>query len=297
MTYSRRTKYIAVILLLVGLTLVCGGKSHSQQDWDKISSANFDYYYRGDLEPDADMIDCALKRLEWFWEFVAPLWDFPEDLRISYYKHASCEELRKTTGRCTNGLAMLNKGIIHTVNLADSHEVSHLLTTQNLFCNYRTCRLSNFWLEGIAMYYTWPLVYFCRGDNPLHEYLIGTWYSRTVHCHAKGLLEAGKLPEIRSSIYGNGYFDSLDVMESYPAAGSFITYLMGPAHIDMEAFEVFKEFIHRINTARSDVEVEHIFLELFGASLEETESSWHRFLQDWCEGEIENYLNCNSLPT
>ena len=297
MIRSRRRKFALIALLLAGLALLFATGSHSHTRWSKIQSENFDYFYLEDQGIDTQKAACALERLEWFWELVAPVWDFPGDKRIAYYKHASREDLKEATGRDTNALAFLNRYTVHTINYADAHEVSHLLTTQFLFCRYRSCHLSLFWLEGLAMYYTWPLIYFCEGENILHQSLLGTWQGRTVHCHARDLLAEGNLLEVGPCIYEDSYFKSLDIQASYPAAGSFITYLLGPAHVDPEAFENFKIFLAGTNQARSEEEVREIFAEVFGAPLEEVEASWHQFLRDWCGEGHSAYCKCNSLPT
>jgi hypothetical protein len=282
---------IILLLVIIGVVLLCGAGTRDDQDWEKVSSTHFDYYYKADAA-DPQRVEAALGRLEWFWEFVAPVWDYPHYNRITYYKHASREELEKHTGRSTNGLAILNKSIVHSINYADAHEVSHLFTTRRLFCLFSCCRLSTFWLEGIAMYYSWPLVYFCTASNHLHEYRMGTWYGKSVHHYAQNQLLEGRLMPIRSCIYGDDHFKTVDTMCSYPAAGSFITFLLGPGHNDLAAMERFKGFFQRINRASSEDEVARIFEEVFGSPLEEVEEAWHQFLFDWQEPELECYCSC-----
>lgn len=291
---STRTRgfkiFIVLLLVLVGVILLCGARAKEDQDWEKISSAHFDYYFKAD-EADPQKVAAALGRLEWFWEFVAPVWDYPRYSRITYYKHTSPDGIEEATGRCTNGLAVLNKSIVHSINYADAHEVSHLFTTRRLFCIFSCCRLSTFWLEGIAMYYSWPLVYFCCDSNHLHEYYIGTWYGKSVHHYAQTQLLEGRLMAIRPCIYGNEHFGSKEVMCTYPAAGSFITYLLRPGQQDLEAIEKFKGFFRRINRASSVDEVAQIFEEVYGSPLEVVEEAWHQFLLEWQEPELERYCS------
>lgn len=288
--------FIILLLVLVGVFLLCGAGSKEDQNWEKVSSVHFDYYYKAELA-DPQRVAAALERLEWFWEFVAPVWDYPHYNRISYYKHSSPEDLEESTGRCTNGLAILSKSIVHSINYADAHEVAHLFTTRRLFCLFNCCRLSTFWLEGIAMYYSWPLVYYCSDSNHLHEFRMGTWYGKSVHHYAQNRLNEGKLLSIGPCIYKNDHFETVDAMCSYPAAGSFVTFLLGPGHSDLEAVERFKGFFRRINRASSEEEVAQIFEEVFGSPLEEIEAAWHKFLLEWQEPELENYCTCSRFPT
>jgi hypothetical protein len=284
--------FIIFLLVLIGVILLCGAGSNDDQGWEKLSSAHFDYYYRAD-EAEPHRVEAALERLEWFWEFVAPAWDYPRYNRITYYKHASPEGLEESTGRCTNGLAILKKSTVHSINYADAHEVAHLFTTRRLFCLFNCCRLSTFWLEGIAMYYSWPIVYFCSASNHIHEYRMGTWYGKSVHHYAQTQLLEGRLMAIRPCIYDNDHFGSREAMCSYPAAGSFITFLLGPGHNDLAAVERFKGFFRRINRASSEDEVARIFEEVYGSPLEEVEGAWHQFLLEWQEPELDCYCSCS----
>ncbi len=98
---------------------------------------------------------------------------------------------------------------------------------------------------------------------------------------------------IRPCIYDNDHFGSREAMCSYPAAGSFITFLLGPGHNDLAAVERFKGFFRKINRASSEDEVARIFEEVYGNPLEEVEEAWHQFLLEWQEPELEYYCSCS----
>ncbi len=294
---GRKIRLMLLGLLLMGLLPLCAGATHQQKGWDWVKSDHFDYYYQADRDPYPERVPIALERLEWFYNFVAPHWDYPEGLRITYYRYPTREDLVAATGKDANGVAILKRATVHSISLADAHEVSHLFTTRKLFCLFNNCRLSNFWLEGIAMYYSWPLVYYCEAHNTLHQYYMGTWYGKSIHWHARELLLEGELMDIGPCTYGNDYFDAVGPMASYPAAGSFITFLLGPGQTNPEQIENMKNFFCRINFARSREEVADTFAEIFGTSIEEVESAWHLFLRDWSDCQMEDYCTCEPFTT
>ena len=297
MTTSRKLRLFLAGLLLIGLLPLCAGATHQQSGWDYIRSDHFDYYYKADRDPFPERVPIALERLEWFYDTVAPLWDYPENIRITYYRYPSREDLTAATGRDVNGFAVLNRATVHTISLADAHEVAHLFTTQKLFCLFNNCSLSTFWMEGIAMYYTWPLVYYCELHNTIHQCHIGTWYGKTIHCYSRDLLLKGELMAIGPCIYGNDHFETVGYRCSYPAAGSFITFLLGPGQSNPEQIEKMKAFFQHINFARSHEEVADAFNEIFGSTIEEVEADWHKFLKDWCSCQMEQYCNCGITPS
>jgi hypothetical protein len=294
MTACRKIKYFLLGLLLLALLPLCSGATHRQRGWDFVKSAHFDYFYQAERDPFPERVPIALERLEEFYDLVAPLWEYPERIRITYYRYPSREDLEAATGKAANGVAILRDATVHSISLADAHEVAHLFTTRKLFCLFNTCRLSTFWLEGIAMYYTWPLVYYCSIHNTIHPFYIGTWYGKTVHWHARELLLKGELMEIEPCIYGDDYFHSVGPLGSYPAAGSFLTFLLGPGQCNPERIKLMKQFFARINFARSREEVARTFAEVFGSTIEEVETAWHLFLEEWEECQTECY--CKTEP-
>ncbi len=119
----------------------------------------------------------AAERLLRFLDEVGPAWRMPE--HITYYAFPDRETLQALTGWDTNGRAILAHDATVSVHAADAHEVMHLLTTPA----GRPLRLANFWMEGVAMAYTWPEVYFDaatlseRGLPPR----LGAWYGLTAN--------------------------------------------------------------------------------------------------------------------
>lgn len=159
--------------------------------------------------------------------------------------------------------------------------MAHLLTVGP----DRPLRLAGFWLEGIAMYYTWPEVFFDaatlaeRGLPPR----IGAWYGLTVHGNAQRTRAAGELPALRPLVPGDREFRALPDGVTYPMAGSFVTYLLGPGHADLERIAAFRVFLTEANTSSDTAAVESAFARHLGISLGEAEAGWHGFLDAWDE--------------
>lgn len=221
----------------------------------------------------------ATARLLAFLDEVGPDWRLPAT--IDYYAFPDRSTLRALTGFDTNGRALLDLDATISVHAADAHEVMHLLTTPTA----RPLRLGSFWMEGVAMYYTWPEVYFdaetlaARGLPPR----IGAWYGQTVHGNARGARTAGELPALAPLVHGNRAFWDLPDGVGYPAAGSFVTHLLGPGHGDRARIADFRAFLDDANAAPDAATVLEAFEHRMGVPLAVAEAAWHRFLDAWDE--------------
>ncbi len=225
----------------------------------------------------------ALQRLLTFLDEVGPAWRMPE--RIDYYAFPDRETLHALTGWDTNGRAILAHDATISVHAADAHEVMHVLTTPTA----RPLRLANFWMEGVAMTYTWPEVYFDaptlveRGLPPR----LGAWYGKTVHGNAQDARQQGELPALTPLAHGNQAFTALPDGVTYPAAGSFVTFLLGPGHGDAARIAAFRAFLDDANLAPDTAAVLVAFELHLGLSLTAAEAAWHAFLDGWDEATAE----------
>ena len=225
----------------------------------------------------------AAERLLRFLGEVGPAWRMPA--RIDTYVFPDRETLRALTGWNTNGRAILAYDATVSVHTADAHEVMHVLTTPSA----RPLRLASLWMEGIAMYYTWPEVYFDaatlaqRGLPPR----IGAWYGQTVHGHARGARLRGELPALAPLVHGHQAFDALPDGLTYPAAGSFVTFLLGPGHADAVRIAAFRAFLEEANRAPDAAAVLASFERHLGTPLAAAEAGWHAFLDGWDEAAAE----------
>ena len=276
-------------ILLIGLTFIfslsigCSYRSAlSKADWETEGFEHYEYHYQQTIQLSGRDIEEIGDRLEYFYDFASDVWGFGDDRKITYYYFTSRDEVKRLAGIDMNGKVILEENIVLSIHGSDAHEVAHIFTTPT----ERPLRLANFWMEGIAMYYTWPKLYCSEGEERLYERPLGAWHGCSVHQNAKKLLEEKKLPKLESLIYGNEDFGYLDSDISYPAAGSYVTFLIGEAHSDLESVTKYREFINKANKADSTESVKSIFLEVFDTKFENTIIGWKEFLSGWDEEKL-----------
>jgi hypothetical protein len=253
-----RSRFLMTLLppLILGVVTGCGSQivDVPRGEWRVAAeSEHVRYLVSGEVEASRAEIDAAMDRLEGFIWVLRELWPVPAGSIVEYYHFSSRDELRARTGRDVNGHAVLDRWIVHSIHRADAHEVAHLFTAPV----ERPLRVGNFWLEGMAMYYTWPSVYYDPGavDLPF-EARLGAWHGRS---------------------------DALPQEVSYPAAGSFVTFLVSAAHQDREALTRLANFLRQANRAISTAEVERLFRTAFERSLADVETAWRGFIESWDE--------------
>ena len=231
----------------------------------------------------------AIARLEAFLADVGPDWAVPDELR--YYAFPDRATLRAVTGWDMTGRAIVDRDAVVSVYAADAHEVAHVLTVPP----GRPLRLASLWLEGIAMYYTWPEVFFPPAEAAGRPHRIGTWHGRSVHAWSQEALLAGELPRLATLAPGNAVWRTLDDALTYPLAGSFTTHLLGPGHRDRAQIARLRAFFDEAN-ATSDLDaVRAAFERHMGITLEAAERDWHAFLVRWDESTL-GYLDAHARP-
>jgi hypothetical protein len=275
-----------VLLALLTTSIACAPgitRGLPRGDWDVVATATaagaqLRYLTLVGVEP-VEAPAAAVARLARFLDEVGPAWRVPD--RIDYYAFPDRATLHELTGWDTHGRALLEHDATVSIHAADAHEVAHLLTVPPA----RPLRLASLWVEGIAMYYTWPEIYFDpatlaeRGLPPR----LGAWYGLTVHGNAQRTRAAGELPALRPLVHGNVAFRALPDGVTYPAAGSFVTYLLGAGHGDPDRIAAFRAFLAEANAASHADEVEQAFARHLGLSLGEAEAGWHALLDGWDE--------------
>ena len=271
-----------VALLLVAACAPGAREPLPRGAWEEAAhGAHVRYLVPAGMAP-VEKPDDAVARLEGFLADVGPDWRVPE--RIDYYAFPDRDTLRDLTPWDSTGRALLRHDAVVSIYAADAHEVAHLLTAPP----ERPLRLANFWLEGIAMYYTWAEVYFGEdeGRERALPQRIGVWRGRSVHAWSSGALARGDLPALPPLVHGNRAFGALDDGLTYPAAGSFTTFLLGPGHEDRERIAAFRAFLADANVADSLAGVRAAFETHLGLPLDEAEAAWHDFLRHWDEAAL-----------
>ncbi|MCX7783790.1 MAG: hypothetical protein N2318_09140 [Meiothermus sp.] len=272
--------------LLVGLLFTGWGMGLQPPAgrWVRVGeSAHFRYYEQAEYQntPQAlsrAQVSIALLRLEVFWELVAPQWNYPPEAKIAYYRFASTDDLVRLTGRRFSDRALSGQGLVLSIHASDPYELALVLTEPP-----SPHRIADFWLEGIARYYAWPWMY-CPEDNCACAYQarLGGWNQRSVHYWAQADLRKGMLPRLEELVYTNSVFERLPSATAYPAAGSFLSFLLGiPSN--PQKLQQLNEFLQQIEQASTKAEVTTAFRQSFGSNLADMEAGWQTFLETWSE--------------
>ncbi|MFW5992097.1 MAG: hypothetical protein ACOCQN_02790 [Halanaerobiaceae bacterium] len=281
---NNKLKFIFIMIMMFSIILTGCSKQLKipAGQWVKVDeSEHFVYYSYEDNEYDIQEVNSALKRLENFCEEIV----IPAEDKIKYYKFRDKEQMKRLTGRSVTGKAFIGSNIVHSIYYSDAHEVAHIITTSHLEAPENTrVNISNFWLEGIAMYYTWPRYYY--GEEAEIQSSIGVMEGESVHNHAKKRLEQNELPDVKQFIYRNQEFDDLNNVTSYTAAGSFVTYLLGRAQSDPEVIEKYLDFFAEVVKCNSESEVLTVFANVFNKDFDLVVEEWKEYLKDWDEESI-----------
>jgi hypothetical protein len=295
-TSSYRTKCIAILLLISQVFLASCAVNNF---FTKIPRAHWvleakgpaiDYFVpRGDKPAEPPQV--SLARLESILNEIGSDWYLPDHL--SYY----CMPNRKSVARyfsesLTGYLVVdpnhpLQRSLV-TIHSVDIHELIHAITVPHT----QPVRLAKFWMEGIAMYYSWPEFYRFPNDGtrpPLPR--IGWWKRQSVHGVSQSHLKNSKLPSIKDMISNNSLFDSTAWDITYPVAGSFVSFLLGPFHQNSKSISQMKAFFADANVAATDQDVRLAFQRHFGRTIEEAETAWLKFLETWQEDSLKTESN------
>ena len=175
--------------------------------------------------------------------------------KVEYRKYLSRQEMARYTGNGnTNGFAEPSLWRFHTIWPFDNHEVVHVYTAI-------LGRPSDFFNEGIAVsFQTNP----ARGDFTVR------FNGQQVHEACRGYLQADTLPlPLNRYVTTSGFRSITDQVLSYRMAGSFVLHLT-------ERFGL-PDVLRFFQTSNRDETVDAIrtrFRNVFGASLEDAESTW-----------------------
>ena len=211
-------------------------------------TARMRYYY----EP-VDTID--VPRQEAFNAWAIERLDILLPQKVEYRKYLSRQEMARYTGNGnTNGFAEPSLWRFHTIWPFDNHEVVHVYTAI-------LGRPSDFFNEGIAVSFQ---------TDPARDDFTVRFNGQQVHEACRGYLQAGTLPlPLNRYVTTSGFRSIADQVLSYRMAGSFVLHLT-------ERFGL-PDVLRFFQTNNRDETLDAIrtrFRNVFGASLEDAESSW-----------------------
>ena len=250
---ARSTAAILLMFMFAG----CGGSSPSSPSPQQLSqslpttttTAHFVFHFQS-----GDTVDTSRQEQYYVWA-VATLGVDPTQ-KIDYYKYFDRSRMIAITGRDTNGWADPSVFAVHTIWPWDNHETVHVYTA--LFG-----RPSDYFNEGIAV---------AMETDPANNDLVPRWSGTPLHALAKGFMQANRLSFVQD-ICDTDSFRKLDDSVSYPAAGSFVEFL-----IERYGMTRVKNFFTSSTRDDSRTTIHTKFQQAFGISVADADQAWRSFL-------------------
>jgi hypothetical protein len=142
------------------------------------------------------------RKTEEYFAKVEELFGEQRSGRADYYRYGSAEEIEFATGRYAAGLTFASSGPgqIHSMKAFHPHEIVHLVAEH-------LGDPGAFFQEGLAV---------AIGDE-------ARWGGRNVDAIAQDMLKAGRITNLSTLV---AQFDRMDAQRAYPAAGSFVAFLL-----------------------------------------------------------------------
>ena len=232
----------------------CGGGAPSAPTpadaLDRITSSRFvDFKYAS-----GDAVDG--NRQDAYHEWALGALGLQTSRRLQYAKYRDAGHMRRVTGQMTNGFAEPSTFTVHSIWPWDAHEAVHVYTEL-------IGRPSDFFNEGIAV----ALSY-----DPAAGRFVALWNNTPIHDVARSLTGSGTVTSI-GGIVDTEAFRRLPDQQSYPLAGSFVSFL-----IDDRGMPAMLAFFRASSRADSRAIIDTRFTSAFGFSVAEGEQRWRAFL-------------------
>lgn len=218
----------ALLVLSAALAWGCGddGSPTSPSPADSLTgsamSANIDFLFSQGDSVETD-------RQEAFHAWVVNQLRIVPVRRLQYRKYRDRAHMRRVTGQLTNGWADPPAWTAHSIWTWDAHEAVHVYTAV-------IGRPSDFFNEGIAV---------ALSADPSTRRFVSLWNNTPIDDIARSLHRARALPAILTIVETEA-FRRLPDQTSYPAAGSFVSYVLRTS--GMDAIQTFFRSSSRADT-------------------------------------------------
>lgn len=179
--------------------------------------------------------------------------------KLKYYKYASRAQLKKVTGKETNGFAEPSEFVVHSIFPHDGHESAHVYTAL-------VGRPSNFFNEGIAV---------ALNTEPGAGSWTSQWNGTLVYEHTQLLIRTNQLRPLAPMLTSGG-FREVDEWTGYGEAGSFVLYLIEQYGIDPMLL-----FFSMSTRDDSRSRIESNIRNVWGRDLAQLEADWLAFIDGW----------------
>lgn len=227
-------KNVARTIAVVGMAMVASRLEASSVGGFHLvaQTQNFSFYARDGRKPDA-------ARCQSFLAETAKNLGAPVEGRSAYYLYRHPEEIAVSTGRRDTGITERATGQIHSVREFHAHEIVHRVSSV-------LGDPGSFFNEGLAV---------AMGNE-------GRWQGAPVDKLAKAVLST---QTFRGLLEG---FDKIDPDQSYPAAGSFVAWLI-KNHGGLPKLSEFLKSCGQTGFPR-----EMKFREIYGMGLDDAAAAW-----------------------
>jgi hypothetical protein len=235
--YQAGVKNVARTIAMVGTALVASrleasGSAGTAGGFHLVAqTVNFSFYTRDGRKPDA-------RRCQRFLTETAENLGAPVQGRSDYFLYRQPEEIAVSAGQRVVGFTE-RAGQIHSLNEFHAHEIVHRVT-------FLLGDPGRFFNEGIAV---------AMGDQ-------GRWHGRPVDELARRILATRSFRTLLE------HFETLEPEATYPAAGSFVGWLIR-GHGGLPRFSQFLKACGKAGFPR-----EIKFREVYGMGLDEAAEAW-----------------------
>jgi hypothetical protein len=216
---------------------------------ESVASAHVDFHFAS-----GDNVDAP--RQEAFHEWAVQRLGVTMPSRLQYNKYRDRNHMQRVSGQLTNGWADPAAFTAHSIWNFDPHEALHVYTAL-------IGRPSDFFNEGIAV---------ALSFDPLAGRFTSLWNSAPIDEIARGLLRGGAMPAL-ASMTETTAFRRLSEQTSYPAAGSFVSFMLG-----VRGMAATQTFFRTSSRQDAQATIESRFSDAFGLSLSEAEVRWRSSL-------------------
>lgn len=238
---------------LAAALAACGGGPTAPSPADALSgsasSAHYDFHFA-----DGDAVDSA--RQEAFHDWIVRELAISPSNRLHYNKYRDRAHMKRVTGKETNGFAEPSSWTVHSIWAFDAHEALHVYTAL-------IGRPSDFFNEGIAV---------ALSSDPMAGRFVPLWSNTPIDDVAKSLMRQGTLPPV-DVMATTGGFRNIQEMVGYPAAGSFVAFM-----IRERGIASMRTFFQTSGRDDSLGAIQSRFEAAFGSTLTDADQRWRSYI-------------------
>lgn len=238
-------------LVIASVLPACKESTSPSELTQVIESEHYIYHFSS-----GDGVDTVWQETYHRWLLSALQVTLPQ--KLEYYKYRDRDQMKRLTGKVTNGWQEEGTYRFHTIWPEDNHECVHAVV--NNLLGMPPALFS----EGIAV---------AHSTLPANGVFEPQWNGTSVHDVARSYLRSGQMPPLDRLIETRG-FRSYEDNLTYPIAGSFVRYL-----IDTSGLGPVKEFFRTSGRGDGADRIRAAFQAAFGETIDAAWTRWQESLQ------------------